>query len=125
MSQKVFEKREGETARAWILRLHLDPWFEDATPEELAAFTGLSPQLVRRTVMAWAKSTKVRRIHAHAQAVAEAIDWPGTPEGLVHLALERYAQRCGSRVIEPRLSLNQEIEDFLAKNLTKREAGLA
>ena len=112
----VFGKHRDESNVQWLLRLHLDPWFEDATPKELADFTGLPLKKVRGALYAWAKSRKVRRIHQHACAVAEQIGWPGTTEGLVHLALERYAQRFKGRDAVQSVPLDQEIKEFLASH---------
>ena len=120
MRDNIFWKRPGESDVQWILRLHIDPWFEDCTPAEIASFTGLSLKKVRRAVFAWAKSKRVRRIHQHATSVAERIGWPGTPDALVHVALERYAQRFAERKIE-RYDLDGEIQRFLAEHATEPE----
>lgn len=92
-----FGRQRGESDANWVLRLHNDPWFEDCTPKELAEFTGLPVKKVRRAVFSWAKSAKVKRIHQHASLVAEQVGWPGTTEGLIHVALERYVQRQRAR----------------------------
>ena len=118
----IFDRRQGESKLGWVVRLHLDPWFEDCTPDELADFTGLPLKKVRGAVYAWAKSQRVRRIHQHATAVAERIGWPGTPDALIHIALERYAQRFVDRQIE-HYDLDGDIERFLAEHLTEPESG--
>lgn len=113
----IFSKRPSESVTQWVLRLHIDPWFEDCTPQELADFTGAPLKKVRVAVFNWAKSKKVRRIHQHATAVAEQIGFPGTPDALVHLALERYAQRFEGREHEAPYDLDREIEAFLAQHM--------
>jgi len=117
----IFSKRKGESNVQWLLRLHLDPWFEDCTPSELADFTGMPLKKVRGAVFAWAKSKRVRRIHQHASAVAERIGWPGTPDALIHIALERYAQRFGERQVQT-YDLDGDIQRFLAEHLTDPES---
>jgi hypothetical protein len=112
----IFERQPNETDAQYILRLYQDPWFEDATPAEVADFAGLSHGLVSRVLFAWAKSTKIRRIHSHATAVAEQIGWAGTPEGLVHTALELMAQRAQKREAVPPSNIDSEIEHFVAEH---------
>jgi hypothetical protein len=111
----IYDRLPRETDAEYILRIFLDPWFEDATPLEIADFTGLPQSKVRRVLFAWVKSSKVRLIHTHATAVAEQIGWPGTPEGLLHLALERYAQRFSERQREAS-NLDKEIQEFVAEH---------
>lgn len=115
MSKGIFERRDNESLTQWVLRLHVDPWFEDCTPQELADFTGAPLKKVRGAVYSWAKSRKVRRIHQHATAVVERTGFPGTPEALVHLALERYAQRFEGRQMEP-YDLDEDIRLFLLEH---------
>ena len=117
----IFSKRKGESKVQWLLRLHLDPWFEDCTPAELAEFTGIPVKKVRGAVFAWAKSKRVRRIHQHATDVAERIGWPGTPDALIHIALERYAQRFGERQVQT-YDLDGDIQRFLAEPITDPES---
>lgn len=116
----IFDQRPGESSIQWVLRLHIDPWFEDCTPDELADFTGLPLKKVRGAVFAWAKSKRVRRIHQHATAIAERIGWPGTPEALIHIALERYAQRFADRQVE-HYDLDGDIQRFLAEHVIDPE----
>jgi hypothetical protein len=96
----------------------MDPWFEDATPAEVADFAGLPTSKVRRVLFAWVKSSKVRRIHSHATAIAEQIGWAGTPEGLVHTALELFMQRAQKRERVPSVNIDEEIQHFLALHRT-------
>jgi len=117
----IYDRLFRETDAEYILRIFLDPWFEDATPAEIADFAGMRHGKVRRVLFAWVRSSKVRRIHSHATAVAESVGWSGTPEGLVHLALERYAQRFEGREREP-YDLDREIEEFLRQNMASRGA---
>ncbi len=71
MSDTIFDRKPAETDAQYILRLYQDPWFEDSTPAEIADFAGLPRATVSRVLFAWAKSTKIRRIHSHATSVAE------------------------------------------------------
>jgi len=122
MSKGIFERRPNEPLASYVIRLHVDPWFEDCTPAELADFTGAPLKKVRRAVYSWAKSRKVRRIHQHATAVAEQIGWHGTPEGLVHLALERYAQRFTERTMVA-TSKQDEIDWIMSVHKMTQETG--
>ncbi len=118
----TFTKQPNENDAQWVVRLHLDPWFEAASTVELADFTGIRVELVRAALRRWAASAKVRRIHQHASAVARAIDWPGTPDGLVHIALERYAQRFVNRQRAGTSSeTDDEVKHFLARNRVASE----
>jgi len=111
----IYDRLPRETDAEYILRIFLDPWFEDATPLEIADFTGLQQSKVRRVLFAWVKSSKVRRIHSHATAVAESVGWAGTPEGLVHTALELLVQRAQKRERVPPTDIDREIQHFLAR----------
>ena len=95
--ESIFNRQSGESDAQYILRLYMDPWFEDSTPKELADFIGLPSAKVSRVLFAWVKSSKVRRIHSHATDVAEQMGWAGTPEGLIHTALELMKQRADQR----------------------------
>ena len=117
----IFDRKERESDAQYILRLYHDPWFEDSTPEEIADFSGLSTSKVSRVLLAWVKSARVRRIHSHATAIAEQMGWAGTPEGLVHTALELFMQRAQKREKLPRASIDEEIEHFLARNKVKSD----
>jgi len=111
----IYDRLFQETDAEYILRIFLDPWFEDATPVEIADFTGMPQGKVRRVLFAWVKSSKVRRIHSHATAVAESVGWAGTPEGLVHTALELLKQRSDKRGKKPVrvIGVDGEIEELL------------
>ena len=117
----IFNRKSGESDAQYILRLYQDPWFEDSTPTEIADFAGLSKVTVSRVLFAWAKSTKIRRIHSHATAVAEQIGWSGTPEGLCHTALELMKQRADKREAVPQSNIDDQIQDFLARNRVKSD----
>lgn len=114
--EPFFDRKPHESDAQYILRLYLDPWFEDATPAEVADFTGLPNAKVRRVLFAWVKSSKVRRIHSHARAVSDQIGWAGTPEGLVHTALELMKQRSDKRERVPPSNVDDQIQDFLAQH---------
>jgi hypothetical protein len=116
MSRFIFDRDKGETDAQYVLRLYQDQWFEDATPAEIADFAGLPGGVVRRVLFAWVKSSNVRRIHSHATSVAEQTGWSGTSAGLIHLALELYAQRAEKRDAVPYVPIEEEIEHFLARN---------
>ena len=122
MSDAVFSRRKGESKARWIMRLHLDPWFEGATAAELADFTGLGVEAVEQAIKKWCSSAAVRRIHQHAAAIAERIGWQGSEAGLIHLALERYAQRFHDREVMPRGSIEDDIADFCARTISAAEA---
>lgn len=120
MADTPFDRRANESASQWVVRLHLDPWFEEASPVELADFTGLRIEVVQAALRQWASSVRVRRIHQHATQIAESIDWPGTPDALIHLALERYAQRFEGRQKKSGegSTLDEEIRAFLLEHMT-------
>ena len=113
---EIFNRKPRETDAEYILRIYLDPWFEDATPAEVADFTGLPKAKVRRVLFAWVKSSKVRRIHSHASAIADQTGWAGTPEGLVHTALELFVQRAKKREAVPPSNIDNEIREFLIEH---------
>ena len=119
--EPFFDRKPHESDAQYILRLYQDTWFEDATPAEIADFTGLPAATVSRVLFAWAKSTKIRRIHSHATAVAEQIGWSGTPEGLVHTALELMKQRADKREAVPQSNIDDQIQDFLARHRVKSD----
>ena len=112
----IFDRKATDSDAEYILRIFLDPWFEDATPSEIADFTGVLPSKVRRVLFAWVRSSKVRRIHSHAKAVAESVGWAGTPEGLVHTALELLVQRAQKRERVPPTDIDREIQEFVAEH---------
>ena len=112
----IYDRLFNETDAEYILRIFLDPWFEDATPADIADFTGMAQSKVRRVLFAWVKSSKVRRIHSHATAVSESIGWSGTPEGLVHTALELLVQRAQKRERVPPTDIDREIQEFVAEH---------
>jgi hypothetical protein len=114
----IFDRKPKETDAEYILRLYLDPWFELSTPEEIADFAGIARGEVRRAIMAWAKSTTVRRIHSHASAIAEQVGWAGTTDGLIHTALELFVQRAQKREKLPPSNLDNEIREFLIEHRT-------
>ena len=116
MIYTVFSKKARETKAQWAVRLYLDPWFEDATPDDVAYFSGLPVRKVRRVLAAWAKSARVRSIHSHAVCVSDSIGWTGTTEGLVHTALEIMAQRAQARDPVARTSLDDDIRRFLMEH---------
>lgn len=111
----IFDRNDRESDQDYVLRIFLDPWFENATPGEIADFTGVKRKVVRRAIYAWVRSSKVRRIHSHAAAVTDAIGWKGTPEGLVHTALELLAQRAKNRE-KTQDHLEEETRLFLMEN---------
>lgn len=118
-----FARRQDESAQQWVVRLHLDPWFEEASSSELADFTGLRIEHVEAALRRWASSSRIRRMHQHATQVADVIGWQGTPDALVHLALERFAQRFDERQRERLRELagsgtatDEEIRRFLIEN---------
>lgn len=117
----VFDRKKRETDAQYVLRLYQDPWFEDSTPAELADFTGIPHVTVRRIIYAWVRSSRVRRIHSHATAVAEQTGWSGTPDGLVHTALELYAQRAQRRDAVQFEPLETAIEHFLARTRVRSD----
>ena len=121
MFENPFDRKLRETDAEYILRLFNDPWFELSTPEEIADFARVNRGTVRQVIMAWAKSVKVRRIHSHATAVAEQIGWGGTPEGLVHTALELLLQRAQQRDRVPPMDIDHEIHKFLAEHRVKSD----
>ncbi len=121
--EPIFDRKPAETDAQYIMRIFLDPWFEDATPAEIADFTGLKPSYVGRVIHSWVKSSKVRRIHSHATAVAEQMGWAGTPEGLIHTALELMKQRAEVREspVFASHNIDDQIRDFLMEHRVKSD----
>jgi len=113
----IYDRNPGESDSSYALRIFLDPWFEDATVGEIADFTGLTPVYVGRVISHWVKTSNVRRIHSHAKSVSEQIGWKGTPEGLVHTALELMAQRAKNRE-KTQDHLEEEIRSFVMEHMS-------
>jgi hypothetical protein len=89
----AFDRRRNETRADHVERLFQDPWFEDAPASELAAFCGCSRDDVVKVRRQFFKRQGAKLVFEHAALIAELVEWPFDATALIHMALERYAER--------------------------------
>jgi hypothetical protein len=71
----------------------LDDLFDGASTSEIAAFCGCEPSLVVKVQRRFERVRGLRLVFEHAEHIREAVDWPLDAAALIHMALERYAER--------------------------------
>jgi hypothetical protein len=86
---------ESETAH--VERMMLSDLFEGASTSEVAAFCGCKPELVDKVRRRFARVRGLLRAWEHAEYIRELVDWPFDAGSLIHMALERYAERFRGR----------------------------
>jgi len=91
------DRRPWESLASHVERVWLDDLFDGASTSEIAAFCGCEPSLVVKVQRRFERVRGLRLVFEHAEHIREAVDWPFDAAALIHMALERYAERWTER----------------------------
>ena len=86
-------RRPWESLPSHVERVWLDDLFDGASTSEVAAFCGCEPALVVKVQRRFERMRGLRLVFEHAELIRDRVDWPFDAAALIHMALERYAER--------------------------------
>ena len=86
-------RRPWESLASYVERVWLDDLFDGASTSEIAGFCDCEPALVVKVQRRFEKLRGLRLVFEHAELLRDRIDWPFDAAALIHMALERYAER--------------------------------